>query len=74
MMLRSNKVGFPSDSVVKNLPANARDVGSIPGSGRCPGIGNGNLLQYSFLENSMDRGDWRGTVHGVTKSWTRLSN
>ena len=74
MMLRSNKVGFPSDSVVKNLPANARDVGSIPGSGRCPGIGNGNLLQYSFLENSMDRGDWRATVHGVTKSWTRLSN
>ena len=70
MMLRSNKVGFPSDSVVKNLPASARDVGSIPGSGRCPGIGNGNLLQYSFLENSMDRGDWRATVHGVTKSWT----
>ena len=74
MMLRSNKVGFPSDSVVKNLSANARDLGSIPGSGRCPGIGNGNLLQYSFLENSMDREDWRATLRGVTKSWTRLSN
>jgi len=59
--------------VVTNLPANAgdvRDVGSIPGSGRSSGEGNGNPLQYSCLENSMDRGAWRATVHGVAKSWT----
>ena len=57
--------------MVKNLPANAgdiRDVGSIPGSRRSPGGGNGNLLQYSCLENPMDRGAWRATVHGVSKS------
>ena len=63
--------------VVKNSPANAgdiRDVGSIPGSGRPPGGGNGNLLQYSSLENPMDRGAWQGTVQRVTKSQTRLSN
>ena len=63
--------------VVKNLPANAedtRDVGSIPGSGRSPGDGHGNPLQYSCLENPMDRGAWQVTVHGVTKSWTRLSD
>ena len=65
--------GFPGGSVVKNLPANAgdtRDVGSIPGSGRSPGVGNGNLLQYSCLENPMDRGVQRVTVHGVVQSWT----
>ena len=57
--------------VVKNLHANERDireVGSIPGSGRSPGEGNGNLLQYSCLENPMDRRAQRATVHGVTKS------
>ena len=62
--------------LVKNSPANAedtRDVGSIPGSGRSSGEGNGNLLQYCCLENSMGRGAWWGTVHGVTKSWTLLS-
>ena len=48
--------------------------GSIPGSGRSPGGGNGNPLQYSCLENSMDGGAWWATVHGVAKSWTRLSN
>ena len=56
--------------VVKNPPANeadARDMGSIPGSGRCPGGGNGNPLQYSDLENLMDRGSWWATVHGVTE-------
>ena len=61
--------------MVKNLPTNAgdiRDVGSIPGSGRSPGKGNGNPLQYSCLENPMDRGAWWATVHGVAKSWTRL--
>ena len=48
--------------VVKNLPANARDAGPIPGSGRSPGRGKGNPLQYSCLENCMDRGDWQATV------------
>ena len=59
--------------MVKNLPANAgdaRDAGSIPGSGRSPGEGNGNPLQYSCLGNPMDRGAWQATVHGVTKSQT----
>ena len=59
--------------VVNNAPANAGDLtdaGSIPGSGRCPGEGNGNPLQYSCLENPMDRGAWRATVHGVTQSQT----
>ena len=63
--------------VVKNPLANAgdvRDAGSIPGSGRSPGEGNGNPLQYSCLENSMDRGAWWATVHRITKSRTRLSN
>ena len=49
-----------------------RCVGSIPGLGRSPGEGHGNPLQYSFLENPMDRGPWRATVHEVTESWTRL--
>ena len=63
--------------VEKNLPANTgnpRDTGSILGSGRSPGGGNGNPLQYSCLENPMDRGAWRAKVHRVTKSQTRLSN
>ena len=62
--------GFPGGTVVKNLPANTgdtRDAGSIPGSGRSPGVENGNLLQYSCLENSIDRGAWQAIVHGVTK-------
>ena len=61
--------------VVKNLPANAgdiRDVGSIPGLGRSPGGGHGNPLNYSCLENPMDRGAWQAAVHGVAKSRTRL--
>ena len=52
----------------------AGDVGSAPGFGRSPGGGNGHPLQYSCLENPMDGGDWRATVHGVAKSWRRLSN
>ena len=60
-------MGFPGGSVVKNLPASAGDAGSIPGSGRPPGEGNGNPLQYSCLGNVMDRGAWWATVHGVTK-------
>ena len=56
--------------MVKNLPANAGDVGSILGSGRSPGGGNGNPLQCSCMEIPMDRGAWRATVHGVAKSQT----
>ena len=66
---------FPGSSVVKNLPPSAkeiRDGGSIPGSGRSPGVGNGNPLQYFCLYNSMDKGAWWAAVHGVTKSWTWL--
>ena len=53
--------------MVKNPPADAGDEGSIPGSGRSPGVGNGTLLQYSCLGNPTDRGAWWATVHGVTK-------
>ena len=60
--------GFPGGSVIKNLPANAGGTGSSPGSGRFPGEGNGNLLQYSCLGNPMGRGAWWPTVHGVTES------
>ena len=60
--------------VVKNLPANAGDIGLIPGLGRSPEEGNGNPLQYSCLGNPMDRGAWRAIVHGVAKSQTRLSD
>ena len=55
--------------MVKNLPANAGDVGSNHGSRRFPGEGNGNPLQYSCLENIMDRGTWQAIVNGVTKEW-----
>ena len=64
----------PGSSVGKEFTCNARDPGSIPGSGRSPGEGNGNSLPYSCLENSMDRGAWRAPVHGVAESQTRLSN
>ena len=70
-------MGFPSGAVVKNLPAKAgdtRDLGSIPGSGRFPGVRNGNPLQYSCLGNPMDRGALWATVHGVTKSQTQMSS
>ena len=65
--------GFPGGSRVKNIPAYAGDTGdavSIPGSGRFPGKGNENPLQYSCLGNPMDREACQTTVHGVTKSWT----
>ena len=58
---------FTSDSMVKNPPANAGDAVSIPGSGRSPGEGNAAPLQYPCMENSMDRGTWQATVHGVAK-------
>ena len=61
------KMGFPAGSVVKNLPANIRDKGLIPGSGRSPGEVNGNSLQYSCLGHPMDREAWWATVHGVAK-------
>ena len=59
--------------IVKNLVCNAEAPSLIPGLGRSPGEGSGNPLQYSCLGNTMDRGAWWRTVHGVTKSWTRLS-
>ena len=67
--------GFPAGSVGKEFTFNALDagdMGSIPGSGRSPGEGHGNPLQYSCQENPMDRGAWLTTDHGVTKSWTWL--
>ena len=67
------RLGFPGDSDGKESACNAGDLGSIPGSGRSPGEGNGYPLQYSCLENPMDRGPWQATVHGVTKSRTQLS-
>ena len=67
-------MSFPNGSVVKNPPANAGNVGLIPGSKRAPGIRNVKPLQLSWLGNPMDRGAWRATVHGVTKSQTQLSN
>ena len=69
--------GFLSGAVVKNSPANsrnARDMGLIPGLGRSSGIGNGKPLQYSCLENSLDRGAWWATVLGITWSRTLLSD
>ena len=65
--------GFPGGSLIKNLPANeedSQDLGLIPGLGRSHGVGNGNILQYSCLGNSMDRGAWWATVPAVAKSWT----
>jgi len=68
------RLGFPGGSFGKASACNAGDLGLIPGSERSPGERNGNLLQYSCLENSMDGGAWWATVHGVTKSWTRLND
>ena len=62
--------GFPGGSDSKASACNVGDQGSIPGLGRSTGEGNGNLLQYFCLENSMDGGAWQATVHGVAKSWT----
>ena len=67
-------ISFPCSSVGKESACNAGDPGSIPGSGSSPGEGNGNPLQYSCLENRMDRGAWRATAQGLAKSRTRLSD
>ena len=72
-----HSLSFPGGTGVKNLPASggdARDASSVPGLGRSPGGGSDNPLQYSCLENSMDRGTWRATLYGVTKSRTQLSH
>ena len=66
-------MGFPGGAVVKNLPSDAgypTDVGLIPRSGRSPEVGNSNVLQYSCLENPLDRGAWPAEIHGVAKSRT----
>ena len=73
-MLLSLYMGFPGVSDGKEPTYNARDLVLIPGLGRYPGEGNDNPLQYSCLENPMDRGAWQATVHGITKSQTGLSN
>ena len=67
-------LGFPGSSDMKESACNAGDLGLIPGWGRSPGKGNGYPLQCSCLENSVDRGAWRATVHGVVKSWTQQNN
>ena len=71
IMICVYKYGIPGGAVAKNSPANkgdARDTGLIPGSGRSPGVENGNPLQYSCLENHMDRREWRSTAQGITQS------
>ena len=73
--LNENLLGFPGGPSGKEPPANARDVrdtGWIPGLGSSPGAGHSNPLEYSYLENPMDRRTWQATVHGNTKSWTQL--
>ena len=63
-------MGFPGSSAGKESACHAGDLGSIPGLRRSPGEGHGNPLQYSYLENPMDRGAWRATAHGVSESQT----
>ena len=73
IILCSIKPGyFPGGSDGRVFACNVGDLGLIPGSERYPGEGNGNPLQYSYLENSMDGGAWQAIVHGVSKSWTLL--
>ena len=71
---RGQTLGLSGGSEVKTSACNVGDPGPMPGSGRFPGEGNGNPLQYSCLGNPMDRGAWWATVHGILKSRTRLSN
>ena len=74
ILLSTEVLGFPGGSDHKESACSAGDAGLIPGSGRSPGEGNGNPLQYSCLENPIDRGAWQATVHGFTKSWTRRND
>ena len=67
-------MGFPGGSDGKESACNVGDLALIPGSGRSPGEGTGDPLQYSSLENSIDKGAWWATVHGVTKKWTQMSD
>ena len=69
-----NSLGFPSGSVVKNLPADAGDTGSVPGLGGLPGEGKGKALQYYCMGNPMDGAAWQATVHRAANSFTRLSD
>ena len=74
LIITNSSLGFSGGASHRELPAIAgdlRDAGSIPGSGRSPGGGNDNPLQFSCLENPMDSGAWRLTVHGVAMSWTQ---
>ena len=73
-MEKKKKKDFPGDSDGKESACNTRDPGSIPGSGRCPREENGNPLQYSCMENSMNRGAWQDPVYEVAKSQTELSD
>ena len=68
------KTGFPGSSDGKESACNVGDLSLIPGSGRSPGEGNGNPLQYSCLKNPMDRGAWQGIAHSIAESWTQLSD
>ena len=75
VQVKKKKKGVPGSASDKESAyqfKDARDKGSIPGSGKSPGVVNGNPLYYSCLENSIDRGTWQCTVHGVAKSWTPL--
>ena len=72
-MITNRNLGFFSGSAGKVSAFSAGDPSLIPGSGRSPGQGNGKPLQYFYQENSMDRGAWQPTVHGVAKSWTQLT-
>ena len=72
--MKNKEWGFPGGSDGKESACNEEDTGSIPGSGRSPGEGNGNPFQCSYLGNPMDRGAWQTTNHGVTRSQTQLSD
>ena len=74
LVKKKKRLGFPGGSAVKNLPANAAEACSIPESGRPPGGGNGNPLQYSCLENPKDREARGAIVRGIAKSWTGFSD
>ena len=74
LSVTSREWGFPGGTDSKQSACKVGDLGLIPRSGRSPGEGNGNPFQYSCLENSMDRGAWWATVHGIAKNWTPLND